>query len=194
MYAVIETGGKQYKVALGEQLKVEKLAVEKGGSVQIERVLMVADGGAINLGAALANTAVSATVVGHGLGAKIRVFKMKRRKHYRRTLGHRQAYTEIKITAIGEHKAESHVAAKTAAKAAVKAAKDTSTVDAASGAKAEIANSSSAQSSAKSAAKPAAKSSTEPAAAKPAAPKSASKSAAKPAAKAAGKTTPSDAA
>ena len=101
MYAVIETGGKQYKVAVGDKLKVEKLIAVEGESVEFERVLMVADGENITLGPPAAETAVSATVLSHGRGDKIRVFKMKRRKDYRRTQGHRQSYTEIQITAIG---------------------------------------------------------------------------------------------
>ena len=101
MYAVIETGGKQYKVAVGDRLKVEKLTVAEGESVQIPRVLMVADGGQVKVGAPATEIAVSATVLGHGRGERIRVFKMKRRKNYRRTQGHRQAYTELVITAIG---------------------------------------------------------------------------------------------
>ncbi|MGI9310775.1 MAG: 50S ribosomal protein L21 [bacterium] len=101
MYAVIETGGKQYKVAVGDRLKVERLAAVEGDSVALSRVLMVAGDDGIALGAE-AMAAVSATVLGHGRGRKIRVFSMKRRKDSRRTLGHRQAYTEIEITAIGD--------------------------------------------------------------------------------------------
>jgi len=101
MFAVIETGGKQYKVAVGDKLKVEKLAVDAGASLR-PRVLLVANGGGIDAGAPTAKTAVSATVLSHGRGEKIRVFKMKRRKGYRRTIGHRQSYTEIQITAIGD--------------------------------------------------------------------------------------------
>ena len=100
MYAVIETGGKQYKIALGDKLKVEKLDAAEGESVDLGRALMVADGERIHLDAA---DAVHATVLAHGRGDKIRVFKMKRRKDYRRTRGHRQAYTEIQITAIGDN-------------------------------------------------------------------------------------------
>ena len=103
MYAVIETGGKQYKVALGDKLKVEKLAAEAGASVR-PRVLLVANGGDVAAGAPAAKTEVSAKVLSHGRGEKIRVFKMKRRKGYRRTIGHRQSYTEIQITAIGGEK------------------------------------------------------------------------------------------
>ena len=103
MYAIIETGGKQHKVAVGDKLKVEKLAIAEGASMELERVLMVADGEQVAVGSPLAGAdhTVSATVIGHGRSGKIRVFKMKRRKNYRRTQGHRQAYTEIEITAIG---------------------------------------------------------------------------------------------
>ena len=100
MYAVIETGGKQYKIALGDKLKVEKLDAAEGESVALGRALMIADGERLHLDAA---DAVHATVLAHGRGDKIRVFKMKRRKDYRRTRGHRQAYTEIQITAIGDN-------------------------------------------------------------------------------------------
>ena len=116
MYAVIETGGKQYKVALGDKLKVEKLAAEAGASVR-PRVLLVANGGDVAAGAPAAKTEVSAKVLSHGRGEKIRVFKMKRRKGYRRTIGHRQSYTEIQITAIGGEKfTDKKPAKKTAAK------------------------------------------------------------------------------
>ena len=107
MYAIIETGGKQYKVAVGDKLTVEKLAAEAGASVafagEFGRVLMVADGEAIKVGSPASDIKVSATVLGHGKDGKIRVFKMKRRKHYRRTQGHRQPFTEIQITAIGDN-------------------------------------------------------------------------------------------
>ncbi len=106
MYAVIETGGKQYKVAVGDKLKVEKLTVAEGESMDLERVLMIADGDQVTIGTPLLENQlenrVTATVVGHGRARKIKVFKMKRRKNYRRTQGHRQAFTEIEITGIGE--------------------------------------------------------------------------------------------
>lgn len=101
MYAVVETGGKQYRVAVGDRLKVEKIAAEQGASVALERVLMVADGADLAVGSPVLDTPVTATVVAHGKSPKIKVFKMKRRKNYRRTQGHRQDYTEIEITAIG---------------------------------------------------------------------------------------------
>ena len=121
MYAVIETGGKQYKVAVGDRLKVEKLAVAEGASVELGRVLMVAEGERVTLGSPTPAAAVSATVLGHGRGDKIRVFKMKRRKNYRRTQGHRQSYTEIEITAIGEGKPVAAAKTKTDTKADAKA-------------------------------------------------------------------------
>lgn len=101
MYAVIETGGKQYKVGLGDRLKVEKLVVQEGESVAISRVLMVAEGEQLTLGDAN-NRPVQAKVLGHGRGKKIKVFKKKRRKGYRRTQGHRQDFTEIEIVGIGD--------------------------------------------------------------------------------------------
>ena len=102
MYAVIETGGKQYKVGIGDRLKVEKLSAEAGASVNMDRVLMVADGENIATGPAANNSPVTATVIAHGKAGKIKVFKMKRRKNYRRTQGHRQDFTEIQITGIGD--------------------------------------------------------------------------------------------
>ena len=109
MYAIIESGGKQHKVAIGDKLKVEKLLANAGEAVNIERVLMVADGDTITVGAPVVESSVRATVLGHGKGDKIKVFKMKRRKNYRRTQGHRQDYTEIKIISIGEHIIEDEI-------------------------------------------------------------------------------------
>ena len=101
MYAVVKTGGKQYKVAVGDRLKVEKLDSEAGASIDLGEVLMVADGDKLDVGAPTLDTSVTATVLAHGRGDKIKVFKMKRRKNYRRTQGHRQDFTEVEITAIG---------------------------------------------------------------------------------------------
>ena len=102
MYAVIKTGGKQYRVTPGLKLKVEKLAGEVGSNVVIDQVLMLADGDNVTIGAPLiAGASVPATVVAHGRGDKVRIFKMRRRKHYRKTQGHRQDFTEIEIGAIG---------------------------------------------------------------------------------------------
>jgi len=101
MYAVIKTGGKQYRVAPGEKLKVEKLAGEVGSDVVIDQVLMVADGDNVTVGApVVAGASVKATVVSHGRHDKVMIFKMRRRKHYRKTQGHRQDYTEIQIQQI----------------------------------------------------------------------------------------------
>ena len=106
MYAVVKTGGKQYKVALGDKLRVEKLTAEAGDSVALGKTLMIANGEDISIGAPVLDTAVTATVIGHGRDKKIRVFKMKRRKNYRRTQGHRQSFTEVEITGIGDAVAE----------------------------------------------------------------------------------------
>ena len=98
MYAVIKTGGKQYKVAAGDKLKVEKLEVAEGGKVVLDKVLVLADGDAVTIGSPLiAGAKVNATVVSHGRGDKVMIFKFRRRKHYRKTQGHRQSYTEILI-------------------------------------------------------------------------------------------------
>ena len=106
MYAVVETGGKQYRVSVGDKLKVEKLDVEEGTSIELDRVLMVCDGGSVEVGTpVIAGTSVGATVLSQGRGEKIKVFKFKRRKKYRRTQGHRQAYTQLEITSIGGAKA-----------------------------------------------------------------------------------------
>ncbi len=101
MYAVIRTGGKQYKVAAGGKLKVETLPAEVGSEIEINDVLMIADGDDIKIGApVLAGASVKATVLSHGRGEKVMIFKMRRRKHYRKTQGHRQNYTEIRIDGI----------------------------------------------------------------------------------------------
>jgi large subunit ribosomal protein L21 len=101
MFAVIKTGGKQYRVAAGDKLKVEKLPGEVGSDVLLDQVLMVGEGAAVKVGAPLvAGAAVKATVVGHGKGDKVTIFKMRRRKHYKKSQGHRQQYTEIEIVGI----------------------------------------------------------------------------------------------
>ena len=101
MYAVIKTGGKQHRVTLGEKLKVEKLAGEVGGEIVFDQVLMVADGENVTIGAPMVSGAsAKATVVSHGRGDKVMIFKMRRRKHYRKTQGHRQDYTEVQIQQI----------------------------------------------------------------------------------------------
>jgi large subunit ribosomal protein L21 len=101
MYAVIKTGGKQYRVASGEKLKVEKLPAAVGDQVTIDDVLAVGEGETVRIGAPKVDGAsVTVTVVSHGLGDKVRIFKMRRRKHFRKSQGHRQAFTEIQITSI----------------------------------------------------------------------------------------------
>ena len=101
MYAVIETGGKQYRVAEGETLRVEKLAVSAGEKLTFQPLLFADDGGNVTVGRPLITGAsVEAEVIEQGLGKKIIIFKYKRRKSYRRKQGHRQPFTALKITAI----------------------------------------------------------------------------------------------
>ena len=101
MYAVIKTGGKQYKVAAGEKIKVELLDAEVGAEVTIDQVLAVGSGDGLTVGAPLvAGATVSAKVVSHGKHDKVRIFKMRRRKHYQKHGGHRQTYTELQIGSI----------------------------------------------------------------------------------------------
>ncbi len=102
MYAVIESGGKQYRVAPGDVIRVEKLEADAGQTVTLDRVLLVAGDSGVQVGTpTLANATVTATVKAHGRGDKILVFKKRRRKHFRKTIGHRQHFTEIEITRIG---------------------------------------------------------------------------------------------
>lgn len=101
MYAVIKSGGKQYRVSAGEKLKVELLSAEVGQEVVIDQVLMIGSGDAVQVGMPLVSGAhVVAKVVAHGRGDKVRIFKMRRRKHYQKRQGHRQGFTEIEISAI----------------------------------------------------------------------------------------------
>jgi large subunit ribosomal protein L21 len=101
MYAIIQTGGKQYRVKSGEQVKVESLAADVGAAVSFDRVLMVGEGDGAKVGAPFVSGAkVKATVVSQGRGEKVRIFKMRRRKHYAKTQGHRQNYTEVRIDEI----------------------------------------------------------------------------------------------
>lgn len=101
MYAVIKSGGKQYKVREGDTIRVEKLNAEEGGEISLDDVLMVADGDDISFGTPVVDgVTVAATVKSHGRGAKIKVVKFKRRKHHRKQMGHRQDYTELEITGI----------------------------------------------------------------------------------------------
>ncbi|MBB5192484.1 large subunit ribosomal protein L21 [Silvimonas terrae] len=101
MYAVVKTGGKQYKVVVGEKLKVEQIAADIDSQIVLNEVLMVANGDAVTIGTpVVAGAAIKATVVSHGRGEKVRIFKMRRRKHYQKHGGHRQNYTEIRIDSI----------------------------------------------------------------------------------------------
>ncbi len=101
MYAVIKTGGKQYKIAAGETLKIESLNAEVGNVVSFDEVLMIGDGDKVTVGAPLvAGGAVKAEVLAHGRGDKVRIVKHRRRKHYHKEQGHRQNFTEVKFTEI----------------------------------------------------------------------------------------------
>jgi large subunit ribosomal protein L21 len=101
MYAIIETGSKQYRVEPGTAIRVEKLTAEVGSPVSFDRILLVSGDGKTAVGApVVANATVTGEVIRHGLAPKIVVFKKKKRKNYRRTRGHRQNFTEVKITAI----------------------------------------------------------------------------------------------
>jgi large subunit ribosomal protein L21 len=101
MYAVFKTGGKQYRATTGDILKVEKIEAEKGATVELDQVLMVGEGEDVKIGAPyLEGGKVTATVVDHGRREKIKVIKFKRRKNYRRQMGHRQYFTQIEITGI----------------------------------------------------------------------------------------------
>jgi len=101
MYAVVKTGGKQYKVAPGEKLKVETLPADVGAQVTLDQVLMVGEGETVRVGQpTVAGVSVVATVVAHGRGEKVKIFKMRRRKHYQKHQGHRQNYTELRIDSI----------------------------------------------------------------------------------------------
>jgi large subunit ribosomal protein L21 len=101
MYAVIKTGGKQYKVAAGDRLKVEQMTADVGQEVVLDQVLAVGEGADLKTGSPLiAGASVTAKVVAQGLHPKVRIFKMRRRKHYQRHGGHRQAYTELEIGAV----------------------------------------------------------------------------------------------
>lgn len=118
MYAVIATGGKQYKVAEGDTLRIEKLPVEAGEAIEFDKVLLVADGDNVNVGTPYIDGGkVSAKVNIHGRGKKIEIIKFKRRKHHRKQMGHRQDFTEVEITGISVG-GKSSAAKKPAAKAA----------------------------------------------------------------------------
>ena len=101
MYAVVESGGKQHRVIEGETLKVEKLDIATGDTLTIDQVLMVGEGESVKIGAPYVDgSKVTAEVISHGRGDKIKIVKFHRRKHHRKQMGHRQWYTELKITGI----------------------------------------------------------------------------------------------
>jgi large subunit ribosomal protein L21 len=101
MYAVIQTGGKQYRVAEGDTLKIEKIAADEGASVELDKVLMIADGENVTVGKPFVEGGkVTATVKAHGRGKKVKIIKFRRRKHHLKRQGHRQWFTELSITGI----------------------------------------------------------------------------------------------
>ena len=101
MYAVIKTGGKQYRVAAGEKLKIEQIPAEVGAEITLDQILMVGEGESVKIGAPLVSGAsVKATVLSQGRHKKVTIFKMRRRKHYQKHQGHRQNYTVIRIDGI----------------------------------------------------------------------------------------------
>jgi len=101
MYAVFQSGGKQHRVTEGQTLRLEKIDLEAGASIDFDKVLMIANGEEINVGAPyIAGGKVVAEVITHGRGEKVKIVKFRRRKHSRKSQGHRQWFTEVKITAI----------------------------------------------------------------------------------------------
>ncbi|MAK55604.1 MAG: 50S ribosomal protein L21 [Pusillimonas sp.] len=101
MYAVIKTGGKQYRVAAGQKLKVEQIPADIGQEITLDQVLSVGEGEQLKIGTPLVDGAVvKATVLAQGRHDKVKIFKMRRRKHYQKRQGHRQNYTEIRIDAV----------------------------------------------------------------------------------------------
>ena len=122
MYAVIQTGGKQYRVQEGDILRIEKLDAEPGKKVTFDQVLLLGEGDKIKVGADAAKATVTAVVTGEGRGKKVIIFKKRRRKHYRLTQGHRQPFTAVQITKIGEAKTKATKPAAEKAAPAKKAA------------------------------------------------------------------------
>ena len=103
MYAVVKTGGKQYRVTPGLKFKVEQILADIGSEIVLDQVLMLADGDSVTVGAPLVSGAsVTAQVFSQGRGKKVTIFKMRRRKHYQKHQGHRQNYTELEIQSIGK--------------------------------------------------------------------------------------------
>ncbi len=124
MYAVVKTGGKQYKVAAGQKFKVEQIAADVGQEIVLDQILAVGNGAELLIGAPLVpGAAIKATIVAHGRGDKVRIFKMRRRKHYQKRQGHRQNFTELFIAEIADGKGGVFKAEAAAVIAAPKAAK-----------------------------------------------------------------------
>ena len=124
MYAVIESGGKQYRVAVGDRLKVESLKLDPGSKLSLDKVLMVADEGGIQLGGPYLGSKVEATVIGHGRSEKVRIFKLRRRQNSRQQAGHRQNFTELEIINIAG-KSSTQASKKTVKKAQAEKTPDT---------------------------------------------------------------------
>ena len=119
MYAVIKTGGKQYRVAVGDKLKVESLKAEEGDKITLDHVLMIGDGDKVEVGTPTLDKTVEAIVLGNGRGKKLRIVKFRRRQNSRTRTGHRQNFTQLEITAIGGKAAAKKPAAKKATVAKV---------------------------------------------------------------------------
>ena len=103
MYAVIKTGGKQYRVVNGEKLKIEQIPADVGAEITLDQILMVGEGESVQIGTPLLTGAtVKATVLSQGRHDKVTIFKMRRRKHYQKHQGHRQNYTEIRVDVIAD--------------------------------------------------------------------------------------------
>lgn len=124
MYAVIETGGKQYRVKEGDVIVVEKLKAEAGEKVEFDKVLCLGDGDKVSIGQPYLDSAVTGQVVENGKGAKIIIFKYKSKKDYRKKQGHRQPYTKVEILSIGGKPTEKKVVAKASEPAKKEAAKE----------------------------------------------------------------------
>ncbi len=125
MYAIFATGGKQYRATTGDVLKIEKLDAEKGATVELDQVLMVGEGEDVKVGSPfLKGGKVTATIVEHGRGEKIRILKFKRRKHHMKRMGHRQDFTRIEITGIAASAPKKKVAKAKAEKPEAKKAAD----------------------------------------------------------------------
>ncbi|HEC11912.1 MAG TPA: 50S ribosomal protein L21 [Acidiferrobacteraceae bacterium] len=123
MYAVFMSGGKQYRVAVGDVLRVETLTAKAGDTIELDKIMMVADDSDIKVGTPyLSGTTVTATVRGHGRAKKILVFKMRRRKDSRKQMGHRQNYTELEVTQIAGKEAKPQTAKKSAKESSKKTA------------------------------------------------------------------------